>query len=1107
MTRLGAFNAGETPALPATAKPISLKTITPYTVRARQVDRYRFYLKNIVAFTLVGIAITWAIRLDDAGVAIKEIAGTENIASRLNSDTTNNEAPLVEFKDETFVKGILHKHTQKKDHITSFEDTLGGGVCVADFNNDGWDDVFFITGSGNLRHFGKNIWWENPTPNQLYINQQGQYFINATTEYGINEAGFGMACAVADLDKDGFVDLVVANKGENFIYHNLGGTTFAQVKTAFKKNQELFSTSILIHDFNQDGQEDILFGNYVSFTQDQNILELHSGFDTQKNNNFDPALYDPQPDTLFINKGGLRFDFSENHTLPNRHGRTLSFFKHQSIIALNDKGSPSQLISPDRRQGTKQQTDRLDEIVLNARDAKIINTPTNPSQKLFVASDALKGGLYAINMNGAPNDMSWEYTINKVDRLFSTWALLQGDFNRDGFDDMFLSNGLALPHPDTNQTPTGQPNILLIAAPQKGNFSTESLLNERVLSSRGAATLDMNNDGKLDIVVNNNNDYASLLINSTKTNSKWLGLRCYPAYSCALATLTINGKHYTDAFKPKISFTSESTNAFLLKLDDNINQAEITLTTPNKLLHANISELSTYYTIKLVEQSIEPLQQAPIIAANHTATEREELIALIRKNIITPRLTELTNNWANTTAAHQLIILPEIIAAKNKTGLPLAERWALSNDSSVASKSIEALRILEAEEGVPRLIGLLNSNNTTISCAAAKAFEYFYWKDEAVIERKKWAQTELIKLISDSNADVKKTICALDALAESEAYRALEPLLRALKSPNDKIAAHAARALGMLRQTGGASALTQQLTSSPSPMVRAEALVALVRLKADISAVTPDKILKKNDINFNTLFEEYLKKSADGVNTGFIGKKLFNNNKSTHHYYNYLSSDELFDLHALFNTYKLNPDTHKKIADTLTFSDKSITRTPSPTIKTDIGDTRLLALTSVITTRSQTEVRRNAKSVICSNLHFDLEPISSVKDAFAPPNANIMAGNLRSCLNSGFYTESKILAQFYSQLDSYWLAIIQLINSPLVQNQEVLYIARNYPIHAQSLAGITARIQRSPVEEQLELLRALEQQIPADTFKQWLGTWQVIDNSTIQHFISGRLQS
>jgi hypothetical protein len=446
--------------------------------------------------------------------------------------------------------------------------------------------------------------------------------------------------------------------------------------------------------------------------------------------------------------------------------------------------------------------------------------------------------------------------------------------------------------------------------------------------------------------------------------------------------------------------------------------------------------------------------------------------------------------------------LDEIIATKNKTGLPLAEYWALSSDTTVTIKAIEALRILEAEEAVPRLLELLKSNNVEISCAAAKAFEYFYWKDEAVIERKKWAVSELIKTLSNSSSSPEKTICALKALAESETFRALEPLLSALESPNNKIAAHAARALGMLRQTEATTALTQQLNSSPSPIVRAEAFIALIRLKADISAIPPDKIVKTGEVYFNALFYTYLKKSTDGVNAGFIDTELFHTTKSAPHYFNYLSADEIFDLYELLDTYKQDVNVLKNITEALAAADKS---TGGSNFNPAISDIRLGALANSISTRSQGNVKTKENSVICNTKKIDLPSSTSNKNTPDAFNTPTIADNLRLCINSGFYTESKILAHAYSQLDTYWIALIQLINNPNVQNQEVIFIARNYPLPPKALAGISLRVQQLPTEEQLELLRTIEQRISPEEFKHWLDTWKNSENTAIKYFISGRL--
>lgn len=1006
----------------------------------------------------------------------------------------------ISFVDKTFISGITHRHTQKKDKISSFEDSIGAGVCVADFNNDGWDDLFFVSGSGNHRHFGRDIWWQDALPNQFYRNVNGEYLTNITEELDLKKAFFGIACAITDLNDDGWVDIVVANKGPNLIYENLGSGKFVVHETAFTPEPSLFSTSILIDDVNNDGKKDILFGNYVAFTQEQNVLELNAGFNTQKNINFDPALYDAQPDTLFINKGNFNFVLSTTLFEPNRHGRTLGFFKEEKIIALNDKGSPSQIISELSMPGP------LSSIVVNSRDAEKTQAPAEGREPLFVFSDAIKGGIFAFSFTDKLlNDKSWDLAINNEHRLHAnTWSILTADFDLDGYEDMYLANGSLMPHPDTNQTSIGQNNIVLKANRTTGKFEEQPQVHERVLSARGGAVFDFNLDGRMDVVIANNNDYPSLLVNSTNTNTNWIGIKCIPINKCQSALLEVNGIRYDAPFAVKQAFASQSAVSFIAPIE----QADVA--TIDLLSDDNTSITFTgknqYFQIDLNEKTFSPINHQPSDEIS-VPVAIEEYIYLLNRPNRAARATVLEHRLQNIDDENKLLVLSALTKAQNRQFFQLADHWSGSNNAVVAMAAIDLLKNLEMEQAIPRLMNLIQNSNELIACRAIQAFQYFYWKDEAAIERKKWAEAALIKVLHESSKE--KIACAIDALAESESYRALAPLINILQGSDDYLAMKAAYALGMLRQTEATQQLRQSVVEHRSPFVRAESLIALTRLSVDVSDVSAQDLTEDNKL-FNAALIYSLQNADDGVAVSQLITELYEKNLGANYkVFSYLSNKQLFILYRLMAT---------RMAKNGEATDQELFQILADNQFADVGDPKYIPLITQLGDSQKLQILQEMQPVrliqsIANNsglfqalCNFDDKGVDhnlcAALDAKGTLSSNALSDLLRTALNSGNYHLGTALSLMNHNHRVYGVALNQLIADNRLQASELLFALSQFIIKSENLTTLQPKLADFSDTEQLQILRNIQRHLPEKDFMLWISDVSRSTNSEPVKFFS-----
>ena len=140
-------------------------------------------------------------------------------------------------------------------------ETTGTGVAIFDYDNDGWPDIFLVNGTrlGALP--------DGPAPsNHLYRNNHDGTFSDVTTMVGLGATGWGQGVCVGDYDNDGWEDLYITYYGKNRLYHNQGGT-FSEVaeKAGVAGSGKAWGTGCAFVDYDRDGRLDLVVANYVDF--------------------------------------------------------------------------------------------------------------------------------------------------------------------------------------------------------------------------------------------------------------------------------------------------------------------------------------------------------------------------------------------------------------------------------------------------------------------------------------------------------------------------------------------------------------------------------------------------------------------------------------------------------------------------------------------------------------------------------------------------------------------------------------------------------------------------------------------------------------------------
>jgi enediyne biosynthesis protein E4 len=160
----------------------------------------------------------------------------------------------IQFTDITSPAGIKFVHFKGNQGISINREEFGPGLCVADFDGDGWQDIYFINGR-DLYNRGITV------QNALYRNNGDGTFTDVTDKAKVPGSGYGMGCVWGDYDNDGFPDLYVTQFGRNVLYHNNGDGTFTDVTdkagVASMEFGTQFHAGATFFDYDRDGKLDL----------------------------------------------------------------------------------------------------------------------------------------------------------------------------------------------------------------------------------------------------------------------------------------------------------------------------------------------------------------------------------------------------------------------------------------------------------------------------------------------------------------------------------------------------------------------------------------------------------------------------------------------------------------------------------------------------------------------------------------------------------------------------------------------------------------------------------------------------------------------------------
>jgi len=510
-----------------------------------------------------------------ASLAAFALAAAAAVAGRRTGSAIPSSA--VTFHDVTQQAGIHFVHNNGAFGKKFLPETLGPGVAFIDYDNDGWPDIFLVNGMDWPGHAQKHT-----TP-KLYHNNHDETFTDVTHKAGLDVEMYGLGVAVGDYDNDGFDDLFVTALGQSRLFHNNGNGTFTDVtqKAGLTGPREL-STSAAWVDYDKDGRLDLVVGNYVQWTPE---TDLYCTLDGKSKSYCTPESYKGTAARLWHNRGDGTFeDVTQKAGLGEPTSKTMGI----AVLDYDNDGWPDLLFSNDTQpnklyrnngNGTFSEKGVIAGIAFSedgvARagmgvDAADYDHSGFPSVMITNFSNQMLS-LYHNEGKGLFVDEAPQSAIGRATLLTLGFGCFFFDYDLDGWPDIFIANG----HIDP-EIQTVQANVKYAMPPHlfrnlgKGKFEEvtnsmgPSFTKPRV--GRGAAYADINNDGRLALLLSTNGGPAYLFRNEEQSGSvrnhsvrlKLVGTRSNRDGIGAVVRLSASGDMQTQMLRSGSSYLSAS---------------------------------------------------------------------------------------------------------------------------------------------------------------------------------------------------------------------------------------------------------------------------------------------------------------------------------------------------------------------------------------------------------------------------------------------------------------------------------------------------------------------------------------------------------------------
>ncbi len=450
-------------------------------------------------------------------------------------------APL--FTDITNDAGIRFRHTNGRTGKLYYPEIMGSGVALFDYDRDGDLDIYFVNGNSLERM---------PDPavkSALYRNSGDATFTDVSEAAGVASVGYGQGACVGDYDADGDPDLYVTFFGANRLYQNNGDGSFREIGGPAGVAVSGWGQSCAFLDFDGDGQMDLYSLSYLSYSPERQT-RAHVLIEGKTEPDYaGPQDYEGQASHLFRNLGNGRFeDVTKKAGLHRTDGKGMGL----GAADYDEDGDVDLFVANDgtanfyfrnRGRGAFDEVGLLTGLAVSgdglAKSSMGVDVADfDGDGRIDIVTPTVRREVFTLYRNDGTSftDVSWERGLAEATARRTGFSGHFLDVDNDGDVDLFFTNGGVKVKDDARASDDYEARYadrdLLLANDGRGYFADVSPAAgahfEEARIGRGAATGDLDNDGDLDLVINNLAGPAVVLRNDTK-GGHWI-------------TLTIRGK-------------------------------------------------------------------------------------------------------------------------------------------------------------------------------------------------------------------------------------------------------------------------------------------------------------------------------------------------------------------------------------------------------------------------------------------------------------------------------------------------------------------------------------------------------------------------------------